>query len=343
MNGNPAITVQEYLARIRRNVAQLGPGEDFVVKPEDEQFLRLELANDQKINNGLVSSALVLLYAVFALTALLVWHNRDRPGLMAICFAGAFLSLTLLGRWLRRLWIDKNFIDLIRNSCQHLAPAETAQLISMYYGLMLRNKAAAKAERLQPMRILFLAANPATTSRLDLEEELHGLEAELRGVKYRDQVVLTARHAVRPDDLVRHVRSERPTVVHFSAHGSGIGIVLRNDEGGYVEVTGPSLKRFFHGRGVRLVVLNACFSKAQAEMLPRSVKAVVGTTDAVGDVDARRFTVAFYRALGEGLTIAEAFRDGGDAVVLPNGRDVFWSAGELNEALVNPELTNGHG
>jgi hypothetical protein len=32
------------------------------------------------------------------------------------------------------------------------------------------------------IKILFLAANPLTTSRLDLEEELHGVEQELRAV-----------------------------------------------------------------------------------------------------------------------------------------------------------------
>jgi hypothetical protein len=188
----------------------------------------------------------------------------------------------------------------------------------------------------QPMRILFLAANPKTTSHLDLEEELRSLESELRGVKYRDQVVLTARHAVRPDDLVRYVRSERPTVVHFSGHGSGQGIILRNDEGGYTEVTGASLQRFFLNRGVRLVVLNACYTQEQAKLLPGSVSAVVGTTEAVGDRAAQRFTVAFYRTLGDGHSIREAFRDGGDAVILDNREDVFWSDGELDQLLVTP-------
>jgi CHAT domain len=187
----------------------------------------------------------------------------------------------------------------------------------------------------KPMRILFLAANPVETTALDLEEELRSLKNELLAVKYRDQVVFTAAHAVRPDDLIRYVRSERPTIVHFSGHGTGVGIVLRNDEGGYMEVTGPSLQRFFSNRGVDLVVLNACHSKAQAELLLGSVKAVVGITDAVDDVAARRFTAAFYRALGNGLTIAEAFRDGGDCVALNNGEDVFWSAGRLDDVLVH--------
>ena len=188
----------------------------------------------------------------------------------------------------------------------------------------------------KPMRILFLAANPVATAHLDLEEELRSLEAELRGVRFRDQIVLTARHAVRPDDLVRYVRSDRPTIVHFSGHGSERGIILRNDEGGYTEVTGTSLRRFFRDRGVRLVVLNACYTKEQARLLPGAVPAVVGTTNSVGDVAARRFTVAFYRALGDGYSVREAFRDGGDAVVLDNREDVFWSDGELDQLLIVP-------
>jgi CHAT domain len=145
------------------------------------------------------------------------------------------------------------------------------------------------------MRILFLAANPSQTLPLDLEEELRSLEQELRGVKFRDSITLIARHAVRPDDLIRHVRESKPNVIHFSGHASRTGIILRNDTGGYQAVPGANLKRFLEGRGVELVVLNACYSKGQAETIHGAVKTVVGTTDAVGDEAARRFTVAFSR------------------------------------------------
>jgi hypothetical protein len=186
------------------------------------------------------------------------------------------------------------------------------------------------------MRILFLAANPSQTSPLDLEDELRGLEQELRMVKFRDSIVLIARHAVRPDDLLRHVRADKPNVIHFSGHGSNAGIILRADNGGFHEVDGLSLKRFLDGRGIDLVVLNACYSKGQGEKIGEVVKAVVGTTDAVDDEAARRFTVAFYRSLGEGLSIREAFRDGGDAVALHGFPDVFHSSGEMNYTLVRP-------
>lgn len=184
------------------------------------------------------------------------------------------------------------------------------------------------------MRILFLAANPLQTSRLDLEEEIRSIESELRGVKFRDAIALIPRHAVRPDDLIRHVREDRPNVIHFSGHGSESGIVLRTDEGGYTSVGGNSLKRFLQGRNVSLVVLNACHSKAQADSMCHAVASVIGTSDSVEDEAARRFAVAFYRSLGNGLPVGEAFRDGGDAADLHGLADVFYSAGDMNLTLV---------
>ena len=185
------------------------------------------------------------------------------------------------------------------------------------------------------MKILFLAANPSRTAPLDLEEELRSLEMELRAVAFRDSIQMIARHAVRPDDLVRYVRAEKPGIIHFSGHGSKGGIILRTEGGGYKQVDGSSLKRFLEGRGVELVVLNACYSKEQAENISASVKAVVGTTDAVDDEAARRFSVAFYRALGDGLPVSEAFRDGVDATLLEGFPDVFYKGGQEDLTFVS--------
>ena len=180
------------------------------------------------------------------------------------------------------------------------------------------------------MKILFLAANPSGTTHLDLEEELRSVNLELRATKFRDAITLVAHHAVRPDDLIRYVREEKPNVIHFSGHGSTKGIILRNDKDQFQAVEGPNLKRFLEGRGVDLVVLNACFSSVQGNTIHGAVKAVVGTTDAVEDEAARRFAVAFYRSLGNGLSVGEAFRDGKDAADIHGFVDVFQNRGELD-------------
>ena len=91
---------------------------------------------------------------------------------------------------------------------------------------------------------------------------------------------------------------------------------------------GEALSRLFENRGVRLVVLNSCYSDEQAQSLQISVGTVVGTTREVGDEAARRFSAAFYRTLGDGHTMKEAFRDGGDAVDLHNLDDVFLFRGD---------------
>ncbi len=194
---------------------------------------------------------------------------------------------------------------------------------------------AKRSEPPRPMQILFLAANPILTRALDLEEELRSLEGELRGVKYRDRIACRACHAVRPDDLIRYVRENEPNVLHFSGHGSAQGIILRSDSGGPTAVRGAALGQFLNGRGVELVVLNSCFSKGQADAIRGAVKVVVGTTDAVDDEAARRFTIAFYRALGSGLSVEEAFRDGGDAVQLHGLTNVFHSEGDLSLKLIS--------
>ncbi|NKJ71818.1 CHAT domain-containing protein [Rhizobium leguminosarum bv. viciae] len=187
-----------------------------------------------------------------------------------------------------------------------------------------------KARKNAMLKILFLAANPSNADRLDLEEEQRAIERELRAVKFRDNISLVAKHAVRADDLLFYLREEKPDVVHFSGHGSPDGIIVREDGNGERPVANKALARLLKDRGVKLVVLNSCYSQAQAEEIDRSVPAVVGTTDALDDEAGRKFSAAFYRTLGNGHSLAEAFRDGGDAVQLHDLSDVFQIRGDAS-------------
>jgi WD40 repeat protein len=87
----------------------------------------------------------------------------------------------------------------------------------------------------QPMKkhtILFLAANPTGTNRLALDQEAHAIQAELERAGYRDCFELVTRWAAEPLDLLREMRRVKPTVVHFSGHGSrGLGGEQQSDPG----------------------------------------------------------------------------------------------------------------
>jgi hypothetical protein len=274
-----------------------------------------------------------------------IWFSENRFRLPETV-AGGFEELL---RWYMKA--TNAFLDWMREMItqqRHGEPGVTAELRTRIeslwsefdhkarhvMNLAINQMGESNISRIDPqVRILFLASNPTTTSALDLEEELRSLEAELRGVRHRDDIILIPRHAVRPDDLVRYLRQEQPTIVHFSGHGSTSGIVLRT-ESGHSFVSGRALQRLFRDRGVELVVLNACFSDDQANPLAEVVPAVVGTTDAVDDVAARRFSTAFYRTLGDGHLLTDAFRDGGDAVAVHELEDVFKSYGDLNRVVV---------
>ena len=177
-------------------------------------------------------------------------------------------------------------------------------------------------------KILFLAANPRDTAPLDLEDEFRTLLIQLQSSLNRDSIEVVAGHAVQPDDLVRLVRREAPNVIHFSGHADPSGIALRDGAGGTKLVESDALAAFLAGRGVKLVVLNACFTGDQALHLLRSVSTVVGTTNELDDEAALKFTAGFYLAIGDGRSIGEAFRDGRDNVSLSGLEDVFHLVGD---------------
>src|SRR4051812_42051479 len=81
------------------------------------------------------------------------------------------------------------------------------------------------------IRVLFLAANPAGTTQLGLDEEIREITAKLRAAKYRDALAVRSEWAVRPGDLQQALLEYRPHVVHFSGHGSpSEGIILLDND-----------------------------------------------------------------------------------------------------------------
>jgi len=161
------------------------------------------------------------------------------------------------------------------------------------------------------MKILFLAANPIASGRLALDEEARSIEEKVRSSKHRDSVIFRSCWAVRPADLQQAILEEDPTVVHFSGHGGGtIGIVMHSDSMGDESlVTSDMLTELLRvlKDGIRLVVLNACYSEEQAKIIVGQIDFVVGMNDSIDDEAARIFAAAFYRGLSFGKSVQTAF------------------------------------
>jgi hypothetical protein len=191
--------------------------------------------------------------------------------------------------------------------------------------------------------ILFLAANPSGTDRLALDREARAIHLELKRSGHRDRFDFQTRWAAEPLDLLRELRELKPTVVHFSGHGSAGtgttpssansrhvvaagassrieqgGLYLQDAVGGVQLVSADAIAQALHAAGtsVKLVILNACYTAPIAEALRAHVDCVVGMTGAIHDNAARSFAIGFYGGLGEHESVAAAFKQGRAAIDL---------------------------
>lgn len=170
-------------------------------------------------------------------------------------------------------------------------------------------------------KIVFFASNPPSTTRLDLAEEIRDITQKIRAAKYRETIDLVTAWATRPDDLLQYLNEHDATIVHFSGHGSGTpGLMMQNDAGQPTLVEADALEALFKTQrgNVRLVVLNACDSIAQAKAIAKEIDFVVGMRSSIGDEAARIFAASLYRAIGFGRSIQDAF-DEGKAALMLNG------------------------
>jgi hypothetical protein len=171
----------------------------------------------------------------------------------------------------------------------------------------------------EPIKILFLAANPTGTGLLALDKEAREVETKIRAAEYRDALVLLTKWAVRPDDLLQSFNQHRPEIVHFSGHGSTAEeLILVNDQDQPQAVSKAALSALFRTLkdNIRVVVLNACFSKPQAEAITEYIECTIGMNSAIGNTAAITFAASFYRALGFGRSVQEAFDQGKAALLL---------------------------
>jgi len=164
--------------------------------------------------------------------------------------------------------------------------------------------------------ILFLAANPLGTERLRLDKEANEIEEGLRRSKHGGDFVLREKWATSPDDLRRAMLDFEPEIVHFSGHGAGSnGIVLEDNSGQPSLVSAEALQGLFElFPNIECVVLNACYSQVQAEVIAKNVKYVVGMQNQISDSVARKFSVSFYDAIGAGKSIVFAHQLGCNAI-----------------------------
>jgi hypothetical protein len=165
----------------------------------------------------------------------------------------------------------------------------------------------------EPIKILYVSANPHGTSPLQLNVEYREIDEKIRASRYRDALKLIPVLEARWSDIIGALLREQPQIVHFSGHGSrDRGLYFIDDQGNASPMGKDPLVELIETLkdNIRVVVLNACHSHELCQAIVDVVDCAIGMDAAIEDPLAIKFASAFYLALGYGRSVHDAFRLG---------------------------------
>lgn len=160
------------------------------------------------------------------------------------------------------------------------------------------------------MKVLYIASNPKDASELTLANEITELQS--RAVQASGEPVsFIFLPAVAFERLPLELHKHRPDIVHFSAHGKSGELLLSNQNGKQVRLTGEMLCEFLrYENPPKLIYLNACDSEQLAREVISVVSMAIGTTAPITNRAAWASAVVFYERLLMGMPVGNAYAAG---------------------------------
>ncbi|MEM9274346.1 MAG: hypothetical protein AAGA80_15490, partial [Cyanobacteria bacterium P01_F01_bin.143] len=157
-------------------------------------------------------------------------------------------------------------------------------------------------------KILILAANPRGDLRLDYEiKDLK--DAIKRNEKFDVEIEL----AVNAESIDNLIAENQPLIVHFCGHGAGKqGLVVAGKGGIEQSLSNDELTNIFqsYGEGIECVLLNACYTEVQADVISEYIPYVIGTSREILDEVAHYFSIGFYKGIAEEQPIETCYEWG---------------------------------
>lgn len=156
------------------------------------------------------------------------------------------------------------------------------------------------------IRVLFLDANPFTTTQSELDREVHTVRNQLQNFR---NLVFDSGWAASIDDLKDELEFYPSDVVHFIGHGTGEGITLSRKAGEVKAISHEALALRLSRLSprTRLVILDGCYTSEQARALAGVVDCVIGINDNADAGNDVWFTTLLYGHISRGGSIQEAF------------------------------------
>lgn len=167
--------------------------------------------------------------------------------------------------------------------------------------------------------VLFLASNPRDQGQLGLDIEVRSIDEQISKARHRDSVKLESRWAVRPGDILHHLNTCEPTIVHFSGHGSDddeLVLMNNNDETKLVSLEAIVQAMSVANDNLRLVFFNTCSSFNQASSVTQHIECAIGMTQSITDEAAQYFSAQFYSSISFGHSVQKSFDQAKAALML---------------------------
>ena len=177
----------------------------------------------------------------------------------------------------------------------------------------------ASLKKRRHLDILYLTADPLKNNPLRVDAELHHVQDEIRGSKFRDNITVLHRPAADLKSLLNGLNDLNPNVVHFSGHGNKSGIAMDNASVAKPAVAMVSFKLLAKALSAtdskpQVIVLNACESAAARKPLLKLGLIVISMKRSISDAAAAAFAIQFYGAVASGQSVKSAFERGVVAV-----------------------------
>lgn len=164
---------------------------------------------------------------------------------------------------------------------------------------------------MKKIKALFLLANPKKTRPLQLQREKEIILEAIKRAKHKRKIEFTFVEASTVHDLRLALLNEDFQLIHFSAHGTSLGLILEDELGEPHQIPQEALADLLEDyKSIECVVLNACYSAAQANFISPATAHVVAMEGKLDDKAAIEFSRGFYDAVGAGKNYGMAYRQG---------------------------------
>lgn len=166
-------------------------------------------------------------------------------------------------------------------------------------------------------RVLLLEVNPWQAQ--NLYQQIRDLKGEIERAHDLQTFSVETGVITQIGDLQKLLLRHRPQILHLCGHGSGAGgFVLQDAAQQPQPVSKAELANLFllYDAELDAVVLQACYSEQQLEVIVEHVGYAIGMQPTIRDEAAHHFSQGFYRALGQGKSVELAYGWGCSAIPL---------------------------